>query len=149
MLQVYADLSSRAAAFNRVREFAGRSLPRGGAEAEDLIRCLGNGAAPARSYAADLAAARHLAAATRPVTLAPASSRRTAEMAIRAYGIALHNNGCDSCGGYVPRPVVLYRIVWKHIVLAPGSVWDGTIGGMPFTARYSQGHGWTVGLDAC
>ena len=151
VLQVYADLSSRRAAFNRVLEYAGESpLPRTSTDAKDLLSCLGHGTAAAARFADDLAASRALAAASAPVKVAPLRSRLTAEVAIRAHGIDLPNNGCGECGGVVPRPIVLYPIVWKRVDLGPGSVWDGTVGtsGL-FTARYVPGQGWDIQSNAC
>jgi len=151
VLQVYADLSSRRAALNRVLEYAGESpLPRASTNAKDLITCLGHGTAAAARFADDLAASRALAAASAPVKVAPLRSRLTAEVAIRAHGIDLPNNGCGECGGVVPRPIVLYPIVWKRVDLGPGSVWDGTVGtsGL-FTARYVPGQGWDIQSNAC
>jgi len=161
VLQVYADLSSRRAALNRVTEYASDSpLPRGSTDAKDLLTCLGHGTAAAARFADDLAAARALAAASAPVKVAPARSRLTAEVAIRAHGIDLANNGCGECGGVAPRPVVLPPIVWKRVDQGPGRVWDGTIstttssanpGGASglFTARYIPRQGWDTSLNAC
>jgi hypothetical protein len=151
VLQVYADLSSRRAALNRVLDYADQSpLPRTSTNAKDLVTCLGHGTAAAARYADDLAAARALAAASAPVTIARAQSRLTAEVAIHAHIIDLPNNGCGECGGVVPRPIVLHPIVWQQIDHGPGSVWDGTIGttGL-FTARYIPGHGWDTNFNAC
>jgi hypothetical protein len=152
-LQVYAGLSSRRAAFNRVVSAAPQSpLPR--TEANDLIACLGNGA-PAARFGSDLAAVRRLAGSSAPVKVAPVRSRLTAEVAIRAAYLHGWNNAADGCGGYVPRPIVLYPIQWKRIVLndgGSGSVWDGAIAvptsPLPFIARYRGGHGWAVTLAA-
>jgi hypothetical protein len=94
------------------------------------------------------------------VKVAPARSRLTAEVAIRAHDIDLPNNGCGECGGVVPRPVVLHPIVWKRVDQGPGRVWDGTIatatssakpGGASglFAARYVPGQGWDTNLNAC
>jgi hypothetical protein len=151
VLQVYADLSSRRAALNRVLEYASDSpLPRTSTNAKDLVACLGHGRVAAARFADDLAASRALAAASAPVQVAPTRSRLTAEVAIRAHVIELPNNGCGECGGVVPRPVVLHPIVWKRVDQGPGSVWDGTIAttGL-FTARYVPGQGWDTNLNAC
>jgi hypothetical protein len=51
-------------------------------------------------------------------------------------------------GNYL-RPIPLYRITWKHVTVAPGSDWDGTIGEMLFAARYSHAQGWQVRVNAC
>jgi hypothetical protein len=151
VLQVYADLSSRRAALNRVLEYADESpLPTTSTNAKDLVTCLGHGKAAAARFADDLAASRALAAASAPVQVAPLRSRPTAEVAIRAHGIDLPNNGCGECGGVVPRPIVLYPIVWNRVDQGPGSVWDGTIGtGGLFTARYVPGQGWDTTSNAC
>jgi hypothetical protein len=151
VLQVYADLSSRRAALNRVLEYASDSpLPRTSTKAKDLLTCLSHGSAAAARFADDLAATRALAAASAPVKVAPVRSRLTAEVAIRAHGIDLPNNGCGECGGVVPRPVALYPIVWNRVDQGPGSEWDGTIGtGGLFTARYVPGHGWDINVNAC
>jgi hypothetical protein len=166
VLQVYADLSSRRAALNRVLEYAsGSPLPRGSTNGKDLLTCLGHGTAAAARFADDLAASRALAAASAPVKVAPAHSRLTAEVAIRAHGIDLPNNGCGECGGVAPRPVVLHPIVWKRVDPGPGSGWDGTIATtglftttvndgvrlivLAGTARYVPGQGWDTNLNAC
>jgi hypothetical protein len=153
LLQVYADLASRQAAFNRIEEYAGRSpLSRSTFEGRDLVNCLGNGAKAATWFPGDLAAARKLAAATPRQTLPAESSRQGAEVAIHAHFILLGNSGCDSCGGFVPRPVPLYKIVWKRIVESydPHMVWDGTVGESGrFRARYTAAEGWDIGVNAC
>jgi hypothetical protein len=149
VLQVYGGLASRVAALRRVRQFSGPTLPRTDPRVRELMDCLSNGAAPAKSFAGDLAATRVLATATPAVTLDAASSRRTGELAIRASEIALGNRGCNACGGYAPRPVVLKPIVWKTIVQSPDIVWDGAIDGMQFAARYVAGRGWDVHFNAC
>jgi hypothetical protein len=150
LLQVYEDLTTRHAAFNRVPEYAGRSpLPRGGREAADLIRCLGNGAGPARWFETDLAAARAAAARTARVTLAAPGSRAAGEAAIRTALLRTPNFCAAECGGYYTRSIQLYPITWKHTVLAPGSAWDGTVGRQMFTARYTAGSGWDIGFNAC
>jgi hypothetical protein len=165
VLQVYADLSSRRAAFNRVLEYASDSpLPRGSTNGKDLLTCLGHGSAAAARFADDLAASRALAAASAPVKVAPAHSRLTAEVAIRVHGLDLPNNGCGECGGVAPRPVVLHPIVWKRVDQGPNSAWDATIATGPFTttvndgvrlivltgtARYVPDHGWNTNLNAC
>jgi hypothetical protein len=153
LLQVYADLASRQAAFNRIKEYAGHpSLSRSTTEGRDLVNCLGNGAKAANWFPGDLAAARKLAAATPRQTLPAESSRQGAEVAIHAHFVLLGNNGCDSCGGFVPRPVPLYKIVWKRIVESydPHMVWDGTVGESGrFRARYTAADGWDIGVNAC
>jgi len=149
-LLVFADLVSRRDAFNRWDEFASESpVPRTGAHGKDLLRCLGNGASAAAHFDADLAALTAAAAATPRVAVAPAASHATAEVSIQAELIEGVNGGCAECGGFVARPTVLWPITWKRIVLAPDSIWDGTIGTTPFQARYTPSGGWTANLDAC
>ncbi len=150
LLQVYADLTARQAAFNRVIEYAGEStLPRSGAPARELLDCLHNGATPARWFGTDLAAARTEATSTARVSLAPDRSRPAAEVAVRAQLIRSPNFCAAECGAFYSRPVPLQPITWKRTVLAPGSAWDGTVGTLLFTARYVTGQGWQVGLNAC
>jgi hypothetical protein len=150
LLQVYADLTVRQAAFNRVLEYASDSpLPLSGQNAKQVITCLGNGNTPARWFTTDLAAARTLAQGTPRFALAPERSRLAAEAAIRAQLIRGPNFCSEECGGFYNRSIQLYPITWKHTVLAPGSTWDGTIGTMRFTARYVTGQGWQIGFNAC
>lgn len=150
---VYTDLSTRRAAFNRVTDLDEQSpLPQGSPDATYLIRCLGNGNAPARWFPTDLAAVRSLAAATPAITPAPENSRASAEVAIQVHAIAVMNNGCDQCGVQTQRPISLLPIEWKKITISD-STWDGTIGAeeaaLPFTARYTAAQGWQVDLLAC
>ena len=150
LLQVYADLTVRQAAFNRVIEYAHDSpLPLSGQQAKEVITCLGNGNTPARLFTTDLTAARTLARGTPRVVLAPERSRLAAETAIRAQLIRGPNFCSAECGAYYSRSIQLYPITWKHTVLAPGSTWDGTIGTMLFTARFVTGQGWQIGFNAC
>jgi hypothetical protein len=153
LLQVYANLASRQAAFKRIEAYAGHSsLSRNTFEGRDLVGCLGNGAKAANWFPGDLAAARKLAAATPRQTLPAESSRQGAEVAIHAHSILLGNNGCDSCGGFVPRPVPLYTIVWKRIAESydPHMVWDGAVGESGrFRARYTAAEGWAINVNAC
>ncbi|HET9656605.1 MAG TPA: hypothetical protein VFP72_14705 [Kineosporiaceae bacterium] len=144
LLQVYADLASRTAAMHDIELYAGQPLPRNGEGARTLFACLGNGSAPAGLFGSDLAAARRLAARTGPVSLARASSRSSAEIAIRTWLIHDRNYAGGGCGGYIPRPIVLEPITWKRIVLTGAGVWDGTIGELPFRAQYTGQHGWRV-----
>jgi hypothetical protein len=151
VLEVYADLSSRQAAFQRVLEDASQSpLPRNSDVGKDLIRCLGNGSAPARFFAGDLAAVRSTASGMPALTPAAPTSRAAAELALRLHAISLPNNCAEECGGYAPRPIPLYQFVWGKVHLAPGSDWDGHYGDTGlFTARYVTGQGWQIAVNAC
>ena len=150
LLQVYEDLTTRRAAFNRVLEYAGHSpLPRGGTEAKEFLDCLGHGAAPARWYGSDLTAARAAAERTARLTLPAADSRAAAETAIRAALLRSPNFCSAECGGFYTRSIPLYPISWKHTVLAPGSTWDGTVGRQLFVAHHTAGSGWDIGFNAC
>jgi hypothetical protein len=150
VLLVFADLVSRRDAFNRWQEYASQTpVPRDSDHGRDLMRCLGNGASAAGHFAADLAALQAVARATPTVTTAAADARAGAELAVRAALVEGVNGGCAECGGFVARPTVLWPITWKQVVLAPGSVWDGTIGTLQFRARYDRTTGWTVNLNAC
>lgn len=143
VMLIYSELVSRRLAMSRVDHFAASApLPRAGAEAQELIDCLGNGAPAARRFAGDLAAARALASSSKPIAVAPGNSRLAAEVAVRARYIDLLNGGCDSCGGGVLTSLV--PVVWKR---QNGS--DGTVGGIPFQATFTAGSGWKAQLNAC
>lgn len=150
-LGLEAGLSSRERAFVRVLEYADRSpLDRTSVEARDLLRCLANGAAPALAFPGDVAALRRLAAATPAFAVRPASSRAAADVAIRAAYARGHNEGCGECGGYAPRPMPLVPLRWTASTSSEsGRSWDGTVGGIPFRARYTAKAGWSVELNAC
>jgi hypothetical protein len=140
VLLVYSDLADRSAALNQVGfESDGASL----------LECLRNGRGPAARFAADLAAAQKLAAASGAFDPAPPGSRTVAEVALQVWYVDGFYNGCGGCGGQLlTRP---QTIVWKaEPAVAPGSPpTDGTIGGVRFWARYQAGRGWDVGLMAC
>lgn len=152
VLQVYSDLAGRAAAFNRVGRTADPVLLKG-PEGRDLLRCLGNGSALAARYPGDLAAARTLARALPPVTLAGPRSRAAAEVAIRLEALRLAHNGCDSCGGLVT--VRQDLLTWMPRqdpgwgVSSRGWTTFGRYDEIPFRARYVRGAGWEVQLLAC
>ncbi len=150
VLLVFADLVSRRDAFNRWQEYASETpVPRDSDHGRDLMRCLGNGASAAGHFAADLAALqtrgqgdphRDDGGRRRPGRRGgrhPGRARRRGQRRLRRVRRLRR------------RPTVLWPITWTHVVLAPGSVWDGTIGSLQFLARYDLTTGWTVNLNAC
>lgn len=158
-LGLYANLVSRRSSLVRFTEYSGNGpLPRTSEEARDILGCLRNGATPAANFAADLAAARRLAARTPAFVVRAPSSRAAADVAIRAAYVDIANGGCDTCGGYAPRPGPSLRVVWGEVPGWDDVTFDGRVGpastidelgGIAFTARYRQGTGWRVELNAC
>ena len=144
VMLVQSDLASRWYAFGPVTEGL-RGPP--AYERDRVLDCLANGAPAAARFAADLAAARSLAASLPPIQAAAPGSRAAAEVAIRLEFIAKADGGCDSCGGYLATSPP--QIVWRHIPNAYGAPFDGTAGGIPFRASYRAGTGWSVFLNAC
>lgn len=146
-LLVFGELSSRRAALEGVLRETGdgtRTVAAGSVGMSRLKACLANGGPAAARFARDRAALG--AAATRPFTVAPMSSRLTGEMLLRAQYIQGHNLCCGSCGGYVPDR--LAPVVWKHRTFAGGETIDGTIDdGVGFEASFTDGR-WTVTLHA-
>jgi hypothetical protein len=141
-----SELVSRHSAMARVGRLLG-TYPTNGLEAKDLLQCLGNGAAPAAKFPADLASAKALAASSPPLIPVPTSSRAAAEVAIRLVDMGLRNQGCDSCGGAVVTD--LLPITWgPQPSWAGAPPWDGNIGGIPFRAAYDA-KGWHIELNAC
>jgi hypothetical protein len=144
VLLTQSELVSRHSAMVRVRV---GTFPANGADAKDLLRCLGLGAKAAARFPTDLASARALAVSTPPLTPASNDSRAAAELAIRLQDITLRNRGCDSCGGAVLTE--LLPIVWVQLPSSPGvPPWDGSIGGVPFRATHDA-EGWHIELNAC
>jgi hypothetical protein len=140
VLVVYNDLVSRRSAFNGVLRN----------DSQDQLPCLRNGAAPAARFAADLAAARRLAAATPGVAPVAPDSRAAEELAVRFAWIDGVNNGCASCGGMVIRELV--PITFYGSPTVPSNydrAFDGVIQGVYFNAGYTPGTGWVVVLNAC
>lgn len=143
VLRVQNDLEARWYAFRPVTEGI-FSAP--GEARSDLMRCLSGGAPAAARFPSDLRAARRLAATLPPIRHVATRSRTAANLAIRLKTIVLANSGCDSCGGYLfPK---LPAVVWRPYTVA-GSSFDGTVGRIPFRARYHTGTGWDVFLNAC
>jgi hypothetical protein len=114
-----------------------------------VLTCLANGTHPARSFAADLAAARSAALRAPPVVTLDPSSRSAANLAVWLEEIGKRNSGCMSCGG--TRVTSLTPITWHQIDQRPegGDLFDGDIGGIPFVAHYAAGSGWVVQINAC
>ncbi len=146
---VYSDLESRTASLMSIPRsgYTSGRLPIGSQDGSYIYRCLGNGAPAAARFAADLAAARALAGATPPVTVAAPDSRAAAEVAVQVTFINVGNSGCDSCGGGVL--TTLGTIIWQRHYEAEGRYSDGTINGLRFNASYHAGSGWQVQLWAC
>lgn len=154
-LTVQSDLESRYYAFRGFLEAEPGVIPRanptpGSMSAADyLLTCLGSGSEAAKTFPADLAAARIAASKAPPLVTVDPSSQAAADLAIWLQLILGQNSGCDSCGGF--RATALARISWHPVApLTPGgSSWDGDIGGLLFAAQYTTSQGWTVQLNAC
>ncbi len=146
---VYSDLESRTASLKGISNtgYTSGRLPISSQDGSYIYRCLGNGAPAAARFGADLAAARALAGATPPVTVAAPDSRAAAELAVQITFINLGNTGCDSCGGGVL--TTLGTIIWQRHYELEGRYSDGTINGLRFNAGYHAGTGWQVQLWAC
>lgn len=142
VLRVQNDLEARWYAFRLVTE----PFSSPGQGRSDLMRCLSGGATAAAQFSTDLRKAQRLAAASPPFVAAKPNSRSAAEVAIELQTIMLANGGCASCGGYLfgSMPVVVWHPA--HIGVM---TWDGTVGHIPFRARYAAGSGWHVQLNAC
>lgn len=147
-LVVYADLASRRAAFNDVWE---GTFSTSSPDYESyLLPCLHTGAVSAARFDGDLAALERLASASPPVVVVAPDSRAAEELAVLVNWIDLGNNGCGSCGGFVPDH--LPTVSWSP---APGQSTEyfgpvaGNIDGLNFSATYSPGSGWAIVLQAC
>ena len=152
VLTVQSDLVSRFYAFHGFVESLPSPNQPGTVPLSDAhlpLTCLGNGSQAAASFPADLAAARSAAAHAPLFAAVDPSSRAAADLALLLQDILEANSGCASCGG--ARVTSLRPITWHHVApLTPeGNPWDGDIGGILFTARYSAGQGWTIRLNAC
>jgi hypothetical protein len=144
---VYGDLVFRYAAMQPVATQSAAEPP--GDQYDYIIKCLGNGTAPAKRFVGDLSAARASAAAATPPPSVAADTRATAEVAIRGRFYELAAMGCANCGG--GGPPAYPAVHWGTTV---GQDWpippDGTVGdGVNFTAKYVPGGGWKVELLAC
>ncbi|WP_263729120.1 hypothetical protein [Cellulomonas sp. SG140] len=162
VLTTYSDLVSRTLAMSPFR-FADRTYTRippegttARAEGEDMVLCLGNGTVAAQRFDADLAAVVTAAGSTPPLpTVDPASLAR-AEVDVRLAEIVLRNRGCGACGGFVQTEVS--TIVWDQApasattrtgALLPEASAGDVGGGLPFTAVYTPGTGWSIDILAC
>jgi hypothetical protein len=143
---VYSDLVSRRAAMQGFA-YAGPV----DYEPAELLLGLANGHAAAERFDGDLAAARSLAAATPPFEPAPLDARETAEVLLLVYYVDGANLGCGSRGGIVLTE--LPPIVWATEVVPDGtptgSVRDGSIGAVDFSADLQPDGTWKVQLWAC
>lgn len=147
VLLVYAGLSSRRAAFNWITE---GTRPAADPDYPRMMQCLRNGAGPASAFERDMAALQRVAAATEPFLPAAPDSRSAEELAVRIEWIQLGNNGCGSCGGFVPD-------AWATVTWAPSPTQDtsafgpvaGNINGLNFTATYRADSRWEIVLQAC
>ena len=112
------------------------------------LDCLKNGSTPARSFAADLAAARASAAQVPPVPATDPGSRAAAEVAVRLQYVKLANSGCMNCGG---ARFTTLKVTWHPIDQRAegGDLWDGDVDTIPFSAHYTAGSGWAAQIDAC
>jgi hypothetical protein len=142
---VYSDLATRASALNPALDFIGinESRPRTDPDVVRYLDGLHRGSLVARAYPSDLASARALAATKPPVVAAQPGSRAAAELAVRIAVVQL-GNGCD--GGNPPVRRSLVPIIWR----LPGTSFEGSVGGIGFTAGFGiEGGGWNVNLNAC
>ena len=142
VLLAYSDLVSRNRA---MRSFwTAGTYPRDPLY-DDTMRCLANGPPAKARFGADLAAVVTLARTTPPLPHVAATSKTSAELAVRLSIVLEANAGCDSCGGFVATK--LSTVVWNDA--APGATTrTGTIDGISFTATFTTGR-WTVELNAC
>jgi hypothetical protein len=149
VLLVYSELESRNASLRSISRsgYSSGSLPISGQEGSYISSCLGNGAPAAARFGADLAAARALAEAIPPVTVAAPDSRAAAELAVRIAFINGWNSGCDSCGGGVL--TTLATVIWQREHVSGDGYSDGTINGLRFSVSYHAGSGWQAMLFAC
>jgi len=149
VLVVYGDLASRADALNGVLAygFSGRQLPIGGPEAQSVLRGLRNAAPAAARFNGDLAAVRTLAQQTPKVTVAAPDSRAALELALRVQSISLRDSCDEEFGGYAPTS--LEAIIWQPGTDQHSSHYQGSIGGIRFTAGYTVQHGWKILIYAC
>jgi hypothetical protein len=129
VILVYSDLVSRRAAMQSFA-FAGPSVvDEAGLRAE-----LSNGHEAATRFDTDLAAARALAAAAPPVTVAPPDSREAAEALLLVNYVGSRNSGCDGRGGAI-------------VTELPVVTWDSDTGGTLGTPPDTVGFQATVGPD--
>ena len=111
---------------------------------QDGLRCLGNGAAAARRFAADLARLRTLAASHPALRPGAASAKDAVELEAQ-YSLAWLDNNCsDVCGGYVLTE--LAPISWDKVT--PTEV-HGSISQIKFVAVRQLNGRWRVELEAC
>jgi hypothetical protein len=147
-LLVFSDLAARRYAYQALlrtrNEMPLSRLSRDGREA---LAGLANGTAPAARFPADLAALRSAASTASAFTPAAASSRATAEIAVRTAYILGRNSGCGESGGWV-EPELL-PLVWKQGTDVFGQRTDGSIAGVTFRADYNPANGWSIRLNAC
>jgi hypothetical protein len=140
---VYSDLATRASALDPALDFieSDEVRPRTDPEVVSYLDGLRRGSLVARTYPADLASARALAATKPPVLPARPDSRAAAELAVRIALVHL-GNGCN--GGNPPVRRFLVPIIW----MSPRTSVEGSVGGLRFTAGIDSG-GWKVILNAC
>jgi hypothetical protein len=149
VLVAYGDLASRRGAFGGVDiyGFSGHALPIGGMEAQSVLRGLRNGAPAAARFNGDLAAARALAQRTPTVNVAAPDSRAALELALRLQAIGNRNSCSMMFGGYAPTS--LAPIVWQPGTGQHASHYEGSLGGVRFTADYTVQRGWKIIIYAC
>lgn len=109
------------------------------------LDCLKYGSTPARSFDADLAAAKTAAAQVPPVPATEPGSWAAADLAVRLQYVELANSGCMNCGG---GRFTTLNVTWHPIDLG-GQLWDGDVDTIPFSAHYTAGSGWAAQIDAC
>lgn len=140
-LVVYNDLVARHAAMGQFQTSGSYSR----AAAQGMLKCLGNGAAPASRFAADLVSLEQYAR-TRPATAAPAETPETeAEVAVRLELITVRNRCADECGSAVFTD--LARLTWT-IRPTTTTAGRGLLEEAAFTATPST-QGWVVRFNAC
>lgn len=154
VLTVYSDVVSRSASMTPFRY--PERYPRvpsanlNPSNDQIMLGCLAGGAPAAHRFAADLAAVVTSARSTPPLRKYDPASLASAQVAVRLEEIRLRNTGCDGCGGYVATTLV--SIVWDGAAPTAtertGHIGD-TFGGLPFTATFAPGDGWTVVIWVC
>jgi len=137
---VYSDLTSRRFAMASFGYVRAPDEPVHG----DLMEELGNGHEAAERFDADLAAARELAAAQPPITVAAPDSRAAAERLVLLDYVLKANGGCDSRGGVVIE--TLPPIVWES---ESGGTVHGRYSDIEFVATLGPDGSWTAYINAC
>lgn len=136
---VYSDLVSRRDA---MRWFGTAGFPYDEPNPEmqqELLAALANGAPAAARFSTDLSELMSAAKASKPFSLALATSRDAAELLLLIEWTDGVNGGCASTGGMVI--TTLPTIIWTDNA-------NGTISGVAFNANLVNGS-WQVTIQAC